>query len=196
PDQHINVHIRPWMIVTGLSIASSTICLALLLVVLVRPSWCPTSLCPGPQIIFNSNGTHDGNLEVYFKTLENTSPVLPGDITHYSQNSIPVNSDPKTIGGMRIDGKASPFPYRVVVGVHSLQQGQFGLIIEQVNLVVSQVSLLPEPLNILTEGGTVDYRANPYLVTYNGQQVGARLSATYVPDTSASVVLAPGEAEQ
>ena len=186
---------RWWIIASALSATSFVLSSTLLIIVLIRPPGCPTVLCSPPQtitqVVTNPRGVHDANLEVYFLTLQSTFFVIPGNPSQYSQNDLPQNT-----GAVRLDGKPSPSLYRVVLGVHSLQQGRYGLLITQVALEIRQVPLMPRPLNVWAAGSSLDYHTNPYLAVYKGQIPGDTLPASYLPIPYAHVQLSPGEADQ
>jgi hypothetical protein len=186
-----------WMSATAMLATSFLLSSTLLVVALVRPVWCPSALCLPPQLIpiTYSKGIHDSNLEVYFTTFQTTSYVLSRNPTSYTLKDLPVSNRPESIGAQRIDEKTFS-PYRVVLGVHSLQQGRYGLIIEEIALLVRQVPLTPSPLNVWVNSPRQDYHSNPYLVIYNGQAVGTMLAAVYMPIPHAHVQLAPGEADE
>ena len=186
---------RKWIIATTISTVSSLISSLLLAVVLIRPPGCPTFLCASPQIIprvvTSSHSVHDDNLEVYPVTLQNTSFVIPGDPAQYSQNDLP-----QTIGAIRLDKKPSVSLYRIVIGVHSLQQGRYGVLITHVGLEILQTPPTPRPLNVWNKGSTIDYHTNPYSAVYSGELPGSIIFATYTPFPHANVSLVPGEADQ
>ncbi len=190
PNQRMPPNTQRWVTATIMSTASFMLCFILLAVVLIRPPGCPTYLCPPPILILNPHSIHDDNVEVYFQTLQSTSYWLPDDPTSYTSSNLP-----RDVSAQRIDG-GTRSPYRVVLGVHSLQQGRFGLIIEQVNLVVKQVSLIPYPLRVWIENESRDYHSNLYQVKYRGQPAGTTLPATYTPLAEAHVQLIPGEADE
>ncbi len=191
PNQSTDKHVRGWILATALSTCSFVLSFILLAVVVIRPPWCPSALCPPPELITNPKGIHDANLEVYLITVQSTSFVIPGDPASYSTSNLPEN-----IGAERIDEKSSPFLYRVVLGVHSLQQGRFGIVLGQVNLVIRQVPPMPRPLSVWIKGHPVTFNTNSYKVIYQGQLAGHTLPAAYLPSPFGSVELAPGESDQ
>lgn len=188
---------RWWMIATAMSATSFLLSSTLLAVALVRPAWCPSALCLPPQLIpiTYPQGIHDSNLEVYFTAIQTSSYVLSRNPTSYTLKDLPRSDQPESIGAQRIDEKTFS-PYRVVLGVHSLQQGRYGLIIEKIALLVKQVPLTPYPLNVWINSPGLDYHSNPYQVMYKGQAVGTMLDAVYTPIPYAHVQLAPGEADE
>jgi hypothetical protein len=161
---------------------------ALLAVTLARPPWCPTALCPPPQIL--TRGVHDANLEVYLTAIESALFEIPGDPQHYTLANLP-----REISAQRID-RPNQSPYRVVVGIHSLQQGRFGLIIEQVAAVIDTTPVTPNPLNIWNAGPGVEYTSTPFQATYRGEPAGASLIAHDVPYPEAQIQLRPGESDE
>jgi hypothetical protein len=175
------------MVVSALG---NTFFVILLAIVLIRPPWCPVFLCPGPKLILNPQGIHDTNLEVYYQTVQSTSYLLPGDPSRYTINNLP-----KNIGAQRID-ITIPHPYQMVLGVHSLQQGRFGMIIEQVALVVRQATSIPYPLRVWVKDPLRVFQINPYGVTYIGGDAGTILPAIYVPIPMEHVQLVPGESDE
>lgn len=171
---------------------STVLFLVLLSLVLLQPTWCIATLpaiCRPPQLV--TRGLHDSNLELYFIALESDSYVLPDDPHQYSLTHMPS----RQIAAVRID-QVHQGSYKIVVGVHSLQQGRYGLIIEAVRLHIDAVPPSPSPLNVWTPGAPVDYRTNPYQATYTGQSTGATLFAHYLTFPDGKVQLAPGESDQ
>jgi hypothetical protein len=187
---HVTGNSRPWIIVTALSMISTVLSLSLLLVVLLRPSWCPNTLCPSPQILTHPGGIHDASLDLYPIAIQSTSFAIPGNPASYSESNVP-----KSIGAVRLDMKQAS-SYRVVLGVQSLQQGRFGVIFEQIALVVEQVPPMPHPLNVWNPSTLVGYNTNSYQVNYSGQTTGAALPATYTSILHGFLELAPGEPDQ
>jgi hypothetical protein len=183
-------YIRGLIIATTVSTSSSILCLVLLAVILIQPPWCPTFLCPAPKIILNQHGVHDNNLEVYFQTIQSSSYQIPGDPEQYKLVDLP-----KGISAQRIDERGE-LPYRVILGIHSLQQGRFGIIIEQVVLVVKQKTAMPSPLRVWTEGEPRDYRNNLFQALYRGEEAGARLLVVYLSRPDGHVQLIPGESDE
>jgi hypothetical protein len=178
---------------TGTSTISSISFFFLLSLVLLRPTWCPTLLCPAPKLILQSINVHDDNLEVYFQTIQSASHLLSGNPANYTIDTLPRGTD-----ALRID-TSNQKPYRVVVGIHSLQRGRFGLIIEQVVLLAKKVTLNPYPLRVWTESEPRSFDSNLYQVTYRGQESGSHLLATYTPLSGirgGNVQLLPGESDE
>ncbi len=181
---------RLWIGLTSVSTISFLLCLTLLGIVWFHPSWCPYSLCPPAQPITSSNGVHDRDLDLYPLAVQSPFFELPGNPDQYSQNNLPEN-----IGAINNDTKHLS-PYEIVVGVHSLQQGRFGIVIEEVAIVIESVPPMPRPLNVWTYNPAVGYLTNYYQVPYKGEQKNALLPATFVSKLYGGIVLAPGEADQ
>jgi hypothetical protein len=196
PQRSRDWHNRWPMIATALSTTSFLLSSTLLVIVLVRPAWCPRVLCLPPQLIpiTSQQGIHDSNLDVYFTAIQTPSYVLSRDPTSYTLKDVPRSDRSESIGTRRIDDKIRS-PYRVVMTAHSLQQGRFGMFIEQVALEVRQVRPIPHPLNVWVQGPPLDYHSNLYQVVYKGQTTDAVLPATYVLFPSLHVQLAPGESD-
>jgi hypothetical protein len=181
---------RLWIGLTGVSTISFLLCLTLLGMVWFRPSWCPNALCPPAQVATSSTGVHDSYLDLYPLAIQSPFFTLPGNPDQYSQNNLPEN-----VGAVNADTKHAS-PYGIVVGVHSLQQGRFGMVIEQVALVIESVPPMPRPLNVWTRSPAVGYLTNFYQVTYRGEQKNSVLPAKFVSQLYGGIELAPGEADQ
>jgi hypothetical protein len=189
PHPHDGWGVPRLLISFGVPSLSTFLSLALVAVVLTRPAWCPTALCPAPRILTNPHAIHDHNLEVYLTAVQSAAYVLPGSPSQYTAGNLPTS-----IAALRIDQQPQ-MVYRVVVGIHSLQQGRFGLIIEQLALVVVQVPPTPQPLNVWLASPSLLYSSNPFQVSYLGQLAGSVLPATYLVDPQSYVQLGPGEAD-
>jgi hypothetical protein len=188
----LGLPLYPTNLISITSTISFLVCFLLLLILLFQPSWCPMSLCTSPPTIMitQPQGVHDANLDMYFINLQNTSFVIPGDPASYAQNNLP-----EGIGAVDL-GKQDTSFYRVIIGIHSLQRGKYGIVVERVSLVIDQIYLLPQSLNVWLKSSPVDYHTNPYRVTYNQQIKEQELRASYVPVPYANVLLSPGEADQ
>jgi hypothetical protein len=164
---------------------------ALLLVVLARPSWCLSTICPAARVIVpvNPHGVHDANLDMYFTGLQGTTYEIPGNPAQYTVSDIP-----KSIGVVRLDQSPSVVPYRVVVSVHSLLQGTFALRLTRIEVVVANTPPTPDPLDVWTTQSDV-FPSHPFLAVFRGEQSGTALIAS--PESSAvtALRLAPGETD-
>lgn len=185
-------HVRRLVTATGFSTLSTAALLCLVTVMLLRPPWCPISLClpaPARAVSTVTGGSHDQNLDVYLVAAQSAYYVLPDAPSSYSLANLP-----RVIGAARTDQKGGP-PFQVVIGVHNLQQNGFGIIIERVDVRVEQLLPLPSPLNVWLAGTALAYGNNPYALPYAGQRPGALLSAVYQPNPLLHPQLRPGEAD-
>src|SRR6266567_1399335 len=107
---------RQWFIATSLSIAGLVLLSGLLIVTLIRPTWCSPPFCPGTTYVasIHADSVHDNNLEVYPSALESSTFVLEGEPTQYTAHDLPQQD----IAAVDLGSKGS-FS-RVVLGVHSL----------------------------------------------------------------------------
>jgi hypothetical protein len=192
--------IRPWVIATGMSTTSFFISSILLLIVLIRPAWCPSTLCltlaPAPLIY----GPHDANLEVDFTAIQSPAYALTKNPAQYSlsSNNLPTSNDRTSIGAVLIDARKTSFPYIVALTIHNLRSTGYTMIIEEVALVVKQIPSTPLPLNVLAQPPSLLYQntsGNLYNVGYQGQRVNAVLPATYVHLPGGYVQLKPIETD-
>lgn len=175
----------------GTSALSAIISFVSLGIILAQPIVCPAAWCPSSQSPYIAGGVHDSRMEMYLTAVQSATYVIPGDPQQYTLKSQPTEQ----VSAVRID-QANESPYRVAVSVHSLEQKQLGLIIEQVAIVVDAVPASPYPLDVWTPGSPLDYRTNPYLATYAGQSPRAALEAHYVTIPDGKVQLRPGETDQ
>lgn len=159
-----------------------------------RPAWCPSWLCPAPnvkiKILLDKGGIHDSNLQVTFQTMQSSFKILPGTPEAYTLGTATPND-------AQLIDKSQVLPYRVVLKIHSLQQGRYGLAIDQVALVVNkQAQIIPYPLRVVIKNNVSTYNNNLYRVTYRGQGSGALLSALYLAQPLGFVSLDPGETDE
>lgn len=185
-------HVPRVLISAGVSTLSTAAFIALLLIVLTRPTWCPTALCPAAQrvVVTNPNGAHDSDMEIYLTAVQGTTYELPADVASYT-----LDNAPTAVPVLRIDDPTAPV-YRVALGAHSLLQGRYSIVIERVALVVTSVPASPRPLNVWLKGPNGNYQVNPYLATYHGEGSGAVLPVTYTAQQDGFVLLSPGEADE
>jgi hypothetical protein len=163
--------------------------LALTPLLVFRPTWCPSWICPAPQVLLAKEGIHDSNLQVTFQTVQSSIHVIAGDPSSYNLGNLPTKNDAQLTGTSQI------LPYRVVLKIHSLQQGLYGLIIDQVTLSVNrQAQVIPYPLHVYMTKN-VNFNNNLYRVTYRGQGIHTVLYA--LPTQPLSIVqLQPGETDE
>ncbi len=193
-DKHLrpmNAGLKAMGAVTSVSIVSCMLCLSLLGITLYRPSWCPSWLCLAPQPLIASGGVHDSNLQVTFQTLQSSIKMIPGDPSIYTLSNLPMANDTQLINTSQV------LPYRVVLKIHSLQQGHFGLVIDQVTLLVNrQAQLIPHPLRVWIAHNVLPYNNNLFRVIYRGQATNTPLPALYITQPLAHVSLLPGETDE
>jgi len=179
-------YIRPLFFLNLLSYTSSVVLLVALLFLLLRPS-------PAPQriSIFPPHSAHDANLEMTFIATQSTFYAITGNPSQYKGDL------PKTIPALRSDGETSLPLYSLIIGLNSLQQGRFGMIIEEVNLAVLHVAPLPHPLNVWQPPLYIDNgNDNQYRGIYLGQQVGTVIPTDYLRFPHGYVQLKPGGTDQ
>lgn len=177
-----------------LSIVSTLLLSTVLLEIAVRPPGCPATLCPQVP------GPHDQYLEAELTAIQSSAYLIPNSPSQYSLDRLPASTGERAIAvyptTAEPDGVVDS-PYRVVIRVHSLQRGQFGMFIESVTLAVRKVKSVPQPLHVWMKNATLSYAANPYQGTYAGEAAGADVATVYagaVPH--AHVQLAPGESDE
>jgi hypothetical protein len=170
----------------------SVLVTALILQILlyIRPSWCPTSLCPLPQPLLQQGSDHDSNLELTFHALESPSYLIPNDPSQFTLANLPSET------GTQLVDKSLSSPYRIAVGVHSLQRGTFGIVIEEISIVIKQIHSVPYPLRTWIDQGITDFSRNLYQGTYRGESVGKTLSTVSVPQPLIRLQLVPGESDE
>lgn len=172
-----NIPVHPWSLVTGTSTVSFLLCFALLVVVLAKPPWCPSSLCTQ---VTNPQGVHDANLDAYFLTFESNTFTIPGNPANTYSQDISNETNPNTTGVVDMKNGKYSSDYRIVIVVHSLYQGRYSILLDQVNLVVEKQRLIPDPLNVWLKQANVTYEASRYVVTYRGQGNTSILPAKYI----------------
>jgi hypothetical protein len=116
--------------------------------------------------------------------------MIPGNPERYTLANLPKDVNVQLIDKGLLD------PYRVVVGMHSLRQGGFPMIIEQVAIVIKQVNTLPYPLRTWFDAPKTNSTNNPYRVKYTEGDVGEVIPATYANQTKiAKPQLVSGESD-
>lgn len=191
PSRPEGVPLSRLAITIAISTVSTSLFLALLVLVLARPSWCPAQLCPTSQVLTNPAGIHDSTMELYFTAIQSSAFEIPGNPTSYPSSDLPMN-----VAAFNIDQHSpTQSPYRVVIGVHSLQTGSFGLVIQEVAIVIRHVPPLPQPLNVWEAGSPFNYQSNIYRAAYLGQRDGSILPAHYMGPPGGFAELKPGEAD-
>lgn len=164
---------------------------------ILRPSWCPTLLCPAPQVkaLLEKGGTHDSNLQITYQTLQSSFHIITNAPSSYNLGNLPAAND--TANDAQLINTSQVAPYRVVLQIHSLQSGPLGLVIEHVVVVVTrQVQVIPYPLRVYVVNNVLPYNNNLYQATYRGQTANTMLSAFYVAQPLAHVSLLPAETDE
>jgi hypothetical protein len=169
------------------------IVLALVLTPLLvfRPAWCPSWLCPSPQVkpLLDKGGIHDDNLQITYQTVQSSFKILTVDPAAYTLGTATPND-------AELIAKDQTLPYRVVLKIHSLQQGRYGLAIDSVAMLVRQTAqVIPYPLRVVDNNPPI-YDNNLYQAIYRGQSVGIQLSSAYMPVPGGFVTLVPGETDE
>jgi S1-C subfamily serine protease len=182
-------------------IAAVLLVLLLLLptaVALIRPPWCPTILCPQPRVVIATNpqGIHDANLDIYFLTFQGNAIVIPGDPRHAPASEVSNERSPSTVNAILLQNHQPSSIYRTVLVAHSLYQGRYSILIDQVALIVIGQSVIPRPLNVWVNTSLVYYDVNRYRVFYNGEGPGAVLLARYLESPDRYTQLTRNEADQ
>lgn len=162
--------------------------LLVLSVVLVRPAWCPATLCSKPPGL----QPPPEQLAADFTAFQSTTYVLARDPAGYRLQDLPGGARPTDVAAVAAaDGGDAP--YRVAITLR-VPTGA-GLAIDQVGLAVVDARPPPVSLRVATIGPTASYRNNPYRVHYDGQPRGALVPATYAgPQRLGFVQLQPGQA--
>jgi hypothetical protein len=173
---------------TIISTTSFALFAALLATVLIRPSWCPTAVCPAAGVVYAHNGVHDSNLELYFTDLQGDYYALPGDVAQYTAANAP-----HSIGVVRTD-TAAVQPYRLVFTLHSVRRSGYDIIIENIVVHIQDVPITPRPLNVWMRPSP-QYLNYPFLATYSGQVAGATLPSKFDTAVPSLLELGSGEAD-
>jgi len=134
-------------------------------------------------------------LDLYIIAIQSTAFVIPGPPAQYSLGHLPESISAMRTDGQAIDPRTAFSPYLVALGIHSLQQGNRAIIIEQVALVIKRVLPILDPLKVWVMSLSRNYGNNLYQVTYLGQKQGQRLIASSTPLPGSLVQLAPGEGD-
>ena len=181
-----------WIIATAMSTTSFIVSSSLLAVVLIRPSWCPASLCPQ---ITNPLGVHDANLDMYFLTFQSSAIVIPGDPARASVTDVSNEKSSHTVNAVLLKNHAPSSIYRIVLVVRSLYQGQFNILIDKVALIVYDRPITPR-LNVWVRNPNEHFDVSRYGIVYHGEGNGAVLLATYQQSPNGFTQLAANEADQ
>lgn len=161
---------RLWF-ASATSLVSLLLLFSLFGLITIRPSWCPTSICPAPQLVVvtNRNGVNDGVMESYYLAQQSDDFAMTQDPTTYTFSNLPVS-----VGAIEL-GK-SPTPYNAIIGIHSLQRNtRYGLIIDGVDLVIDKVTPITGPVDVFIQGANLTYATRIYTIAYIGEPTGSKL---------------------
>jgi hypothetical protein len=202
PTSHVqwyqtpSIRSRLVLTMTGISTVTTSTSVLVVALVLLHPRWCPVVLCPQPP------NPHDEHIEVGFTAMESTTYAIIGNPQQFSLRDLPSSTRPtntaaqRVLGGSNADTGHEP-GYRLAFRIHSLERGQAGMIIEQVELHVVNASPPPTPLRVLRVAAPAEFTANPFSVVYDGQSAGANLPTEYVGRIRyGHVRLDPGESDE
>jgi hypothetical protein len=195
----LDARFRTMGLVTAVSTLSFLLCFSLLLITLLHPSWCPSSLCQPPtviaKVVTTTQGAHDNNLDVFFIGFQSTSYVIPGD--PQKPDFIPDGRNYHSIGAVLLGVPQSSSSYTIAIGLHSLNQGRFNILIDKVVLLVRKVSPVPIPLGVYSPVSLETFSAtNQSRFVYRGQQAQQIIPDTFSNIPLPRVELATGESDQ
>lgn len=185
-------------VTTGTTMVSVALLATLLVMLISRPTWCPSWVCLPSAT--RAGASSDGTLEMYPAGLQANLFVLPsGDVTTLKASQLPTGTYADTAVVPLGKGEPTDYfnadAYRVNIGIHNLRTDGFPILIEHVYLRILDLPITPSPLNVLRRGGSPVYSKEPYSVVYNGEPAGTELEAAFVPRPNGLVQLLPGEAD-
>ena len=197
---YFNRQKRPYFVVRILfspllSVTTTLMFVTLLILVTVRPSWCPSAFCASPTVS-NLPGVHDENLNLYFQTFQGDSFVLPGDPTRTSVSSISSERNPTTTHAVLLKNGTPSSLYRVVLVVRSLHTGIYSIVVDQVALRIVAEPSIAQHLNVWTNPSFMQYDTSRYRIVYRGEEPTALLPAHYLQISDGYTQLATNEADQ
>jgi len=163
---------RLWF-ASATSFTSLALLLTLFGMITIRPAWCPTSICPAPQLIVvtNRNGVNDGVLESFYLAQQSATYALTQAPTAYTFNNLP-----NSVGAVELG--ATPSPYRAVIGIHSLQRDtRYGLIIDGVDVIIDKATSIQGPVNVFLQGTNLSYNHQLFTFTYFDETAPTTLPA-------------------
>ena len=122
-ERHPDIFEGPRQVPSVLSVLTSVVLsstgfvlfTALLVVVLARPSWCPTQICPAAPVVHQPGSAYDSNLEIYPIGVQSTTFAIPGYPPSYTAQTAP-----KSIGVERLDTTPEDV-YKVAFSLHNLR---------------------------------------------------------------------------
>jgi hypothetical protein len=153
------------LLATATSLVTTALLFSLVGLVTIRPAWCPTSICPAPQLIIvtNPNGVNDGVMEAYDLAQQGDAFVMTQDPASYTFDNLPSTLSAVELG-------VTTFPSRAVIGIHSLQRNsRYGLIIDGVDVLLDKAMPVAEPVSVFLAGASLSYNTNVSNFTYKSQ---------------------------
>jgi hypothetical protein len=181
---------RSVLVALSLAVVSTALFLLLVATVLFQPAWCHGSpFCP---ITYHPNGIHDGAMEMYFTAYQSQFYVIAGNPDSYNLDALPDQRIGAVVSGPT---PAKATPCNIFIGVHSLRDSGYDILIQQVYVVILDVPALTSHLNVWQPGSNLVYRGNPYQVMYRGELQGNALRAQYLTAPAGLVQLMPQEAD-
>jgi hypothetical protein len=170
---------RIWL-ASSTSLVTSALLFGLIGLITIRPPWCPTTICPPPQLIVvtNSQGVNDGVMEAYYLAQQGSAFVMTQDSSTYTFANLP-----DTISAVEIGSSSQP--YRAVIGVHSLQRDtRYGLIIDGVDVLFDNATPVNGPVNTYLAGASLAYNSHVSTFIYS-QQSTPSTQPTQPPESAA-----------
>ncbi len=181
---------RSIIVAFSLATLSTALFLSLLATVLFQPAWCQGSpFCP---ITYHPNGIHDSAMEMYFTAYQSKFYVITGNPNSYNLDDLPDQRIGAVISGTT---SAKTTSCSIFIGVHSLRDSGYDILIQQVYVIVRDVPGLTGHLNVWQPGSNLVYHGNPYQVMYRGELQGGVLRAQYLTAPAGFVQLMPQETD-
>jgi len=172
---------------------------------LLQPAWCSSTLCYSPivasEVVTDSQGIHDANLEADFLTSESNTVVIPGNPERALPGNVSNETNPHTIGAA-LTSVAPPkntqlsSVYRIVLVVRNLYRGRYSILIDQVALTVIDRPVIPQPLNVWMNTSLVYYDTSRYGIVYDGEGPGIVLPTRYLASPYGYTQLVRDESDQ
>lgn len=200
PEERANTqHIRRLYSSLAISALSSILFVSLLGMVIVRPSWCPQSVCPAPVVVVDPSGVHDSNLDISYLDVQSAFFQLPGN------PAAQVISLPTTVPAVLADDPLCLHTttdtrcpaYRQILTLHSLQRGASqSILVQEVLVNIDAADVLPAPVTVWHHTLDTLYTSEPYLAMYSGQPIGTMLHAASQHAPPTFLHLRAGEGDQ
>ena len=143
PPEASRPHTRLWL-ATSTSLVTTALLFSLIGLIAIRPSWCPTSICPAPRyiVVTNPHGVNDGVMESFYLAQQGDAFGMTQDPATYTFTTLP-----SSINAVEIGSTAQP--YRAVIGIHSLQRDtHYGLVIDGVDVLLDRAMPVTGPVNV------------------------------------------------